>query len=102
MPKPTSPQISLSVARPGQIADNILDGGKLIVRLGKAKPRAELGKPARLRLQRLGTRRHPLRRDLDELFGHDPDTALDPCHPRLPGRAAKPVKLRIGPGTAIA
>ena len=85
-----------------QIADNILDRGKLVVGLGKAEPRAELGEPARLRLQRLGARRHPLRRDLDKLLGHDPDTALDPCHPRLPGRAAKPVKLRIGPGAAIA
>ena len=85
-----------------QIADHILDRAKLVLGLGKAEAVAEFGKTSGRRVQRLGACGLPLRRDLDQLVRHVADPALDPGHPRLPGRTAQLVELRVGACTAIA
>ncbi len=88
---------------PGRkVTNDILDRAHLVLGLGKAKARAEFSKASGGGVERFGAGRHALRRYLDQRIRHLANPPLDPGHPRLPRSTAKPVKLGVGAGTAIA
>ena len=103
LPKPTSPQIRRSIARPRvEIAERLVDGARLILGLDVREARAEgVVKGAGRRELRGGPGR-ALGREPDELVRHVADALLELRLARLPCGPAQTIQRDRAVGRAIA
>ena len=97
LPKPTSPQTSRSIGRPGaEIVEHRVDGVELVLGLLVGEAGRELVVEALRRHEARRILQHAGGGDLHERAGHLADALLHARLAGLPGAAAEPVELDLG------